>query len=153
MSSIRLTLEEINTILHGGVIERVGGPSLKIHAHVGKERDPDVPGKVSDGYHTFDELYEHRIFLYIKICEMIHAICEEAGGQCFCPVWRSERHSDGSRIPGWFVLGINEERGKQITYHLPMRYWDNAKFAKKRDRAPEFDGHTSSDVLTRISKL
>lgn len=25
-------------------------------------------GEVSDGYHTFDELYEHRVALFIALC-------------------------------------------------------------------------------------
>lgn len=25
-------------------------------------------GDISDGYHTFDELYEHRCLLFIRLC-------------------------------------------------------------------------------------
>lgn len=100
-------------------------------------------GVFSDGYHTFDELYEHRIALFIALCYNIAAHLS----------WKSKVHSDGSVWDGWFILGINKAPGKQITYHLPMSKWDACYFAQELDKAPEFDGHTSADVLERISKL
>lgn len=66
-----------------------------------------------DGYHTFGELYEHRITLFITVC-MLLRLHTNAG------VWRSKWHSDGSEYPGWFIMGIGREKGKQITYHLPI---------------------------------
>lgn len=138
MTSLRLSIEQINQILRGRIIERTGGPTIKVWA------DKELVGLVSDGYHTFNELYEHRIVLFIALCKKMHETRT---------VWRTEFHSDGSRIEGWFLLGINTQMGEQITYHLPMRMWDECRFASKCDRAPAFDGHTSADVLERISKL
>lgn len=105
-----------------------------------------APGGISDGYHTFDELYEHRIVNFIALCRIIE------GGGLF-DVWRSTTHSDGSVWDGWFILGINHEPGKQITYHLPVSKWEETAFASTLDCAPEFDGHTSADVLERIKQL
>ena len=102
--------------------------------------------KISDGYHTFEELYEHRIMLFI-------ALCKELDDTFKAPVWRSKKHSDGSAWDGWFLLGINKKSGQQITYHLPISKWDITDFAEELDKAPDFDGHTSGDVLNRISKL
>jgi hypothetical protein len=99
--------------------------------------------QISDGYHTFGELYEHRITLFIALCRRL-----EKGR-----VWRSQAHSDGSVWEGWFVLGIDYEQGKQITYHLPMSKWEETDFADTLDKAPEYDGHTSEDVLQRIKRL
>ncbi len=101
--------------------------------------------KISDGYHTFGELYQHRIEIYIALCKKEHYQNNS--------VWRSRLHSDGSEMDGWFVLGINTENGKQITYHLPSVYWIDTLFAITLDKAPEFDGHTSAQVLERISLL
>lgn len=101
---------------------------------------------VSDGYHTFEELYEHRITLYIALCKQYM----KATG--FRP-WRSQLHSDGSGFDGWFVLGLMDEPGKQITYHLPDSKWEETSFAETLDRAPEFDGHTSNDVLKRLAYI
>lgn len=99
-------------------------------------------GEMSDGYHTFNELYDHRIALFI-------ALCRQLGDE----VWRSRLHSDGTGFEGWFVLGINSDPGSQITYHLPDNKWDECKFAATLDRAPQFDGHTSADVVSRLGRL
>lgn len=98
--------------------------------------------EVSDGYHTFDELYDHRIMLWIKLCE---AISEHKY------VWASVKHSDGSTFGDWFVLGVNDKKGEQITYHIPARYWnDVCEFANILKKAPDFDGHSSRDVIDRL---
>lgn len=102
-------------------------------------------GETSDGYHTFNELYEHRIALFMALCS---AISRETGG-----VWRSKLHSDGSAIEGWFVMGIGTEPGEQITYHLPIAKWEFCWFAEERPHAPAFDGHTSADVVRRLAGL
>ncbi len=112
---------------------------------------------ISDGYHTFGELYEHRITLFIALCRQVQYISEikfrrpnrfDNNG-----VWRSETMSDGSRWEGWFLLGIGKEKGSQITYHLPVSKWTDCEFAETLAIAPEFDGHTSADVLERLAKL
>lgn len=97
--------------------------------------------EVSDGYHTINELYEHRINLFIALCKRIN--------DC----WRSDTHSDGTSFEGWFILGINKSQGSQITYHLPMSRWDDCDFATTLFKAPEWDGHTSNDVLKRLLEL
>ncbi len=101
-------------------------------------------GEVSDGYHTFNELYEHRNMLFIKLCRALN--------RAFY-VWKSKTHSDGTTIPGWFILGLNKEPGEQITYHLPLYLWDEAGFAEPLLQAPPFDGHTSENVLDRLANL
>lgn len=106
--------------------------------------------EISDGYHTFGELYEHRITLYIALCKWVRSFMYREGNG---DVWRSKLHSDGSSFDGWFILGINKEKGEQITYHLPLEKWNETGFAETLEKAPEFDGHTSEDVLERIKKL
>jgi hypothetical protein len=103
---------------------------------------------VSDGYHTFAELYDHRIALFIALCEHIDRVTPTGN------VWRSKLHSDGSSFDGWFIMGIGREPGTQISYHLPMSRWAETDWLGTEDeRAPEFDGHTSADVLARIGRL
>jgi hypothetical protein len=102
-------------------------------------------GSISDGYHTFDELYDHRITLFIALCAEVDA--RTSTGY----VWRSKLHSDGSAIDGWFVMGIGTAPGKQITYHLPLSRWDETDWlGTENERAPDFDGHSSADVLARL---
>ena len=113
----------------------------------------DERGRISDGYHTFDELYEHRIELWITLCRMFRYKIN--GNGIHRDVWKTRFHSDGSYIDGWFVLGLgnNSYYGPQITYHLPISKWDECSFADTLDKAPEWDGHTSVDVLQRLRKL
>lgn len=111
----------------------------------------DIKGddKTTDGYHTFQELYDHRITLYIALCRLVVTRVPHVETH----VWRSRLHSDGSSIPGWFVLGIGTEPGRQITYHLPLERWDETRFAIELERGPAFDGHTAVDVLARLREL
>lgn len=105
-------------------------------------------GDLSDGYHTFNELYEHRIELYITLCRML-----AAKDYNDYPVWRAKAHYDGEEMMGWFLLGINYKPGRVITYHLPMIKWDETNFAATLSVGVEWDGHTSADVLKRLKDL
>ena len=69
-------------------------------------------------------------------------------------MWCSTKHSDGSSLGDWFVLGINKQEGKQITYHIPARYWEEVtEFADILKKAPKWDGHTPEDVLERLANF
>lgn len=118
-----------------------------------KKHAKSCKGCDCDGYHTFDELYEHRITLYIALCRIYRTKTVRQFGIHAPKVWRSKYHSDGSNWDGWFIMGISEENGEQITYHLPMSKWDETGFAETLGKAPEFDGHTSEDVLERLKNL
>lgn len=106
---------------------------------------------IHDGYHTFDELYDHRVTLYIALCKSLQNHQFK-----FLEIWRSKRHSDGELCFGTgsqFVLGIGREAGRQITYHIPVERWNECDFATTLDRAHEWDKHTSEDVLERLKDL
>jgi len=108
-----------------------------------------------DGYHTFKELYNHRITLYIALCR---ELSNDPGNfrNDKNRVWRSKRHSDGEICFGTgtqFVLGIGKEKGKQITYHIPIEMWEETDFAETLEQAPEWDGHTSDEVIERLKEL
>lgn len=108
--------------------------------------------QVSDGYHTIAELYDHRITLYIALCKMLDEYSIELGNSS--NVWRSKTHSDGNpAYDGWFIMGVGKEKGEQISYHIPLSRWDETNFAETLEKAPEFDGHTSADVLERLKGL
>ena len=112
----------------------------------------------SDGDHTFEELYDHRITLFISLCHCIIDFMNLAsecgvGKNDTIPVWRSKVNGDGTIWKESFIMGINTEPGKQITYHIPLERWEETNFAKTLDQAPPFDGHTSADVLERLSKI
>lgn len=92
-------------------------------------------GEVSDGYHTFDELYEHRHALFLALCASNPSKV----------TWKSHN------IPGWFLLEMKTDSG-QISYHLPTEYLPQVEKAFVRDDSTEWDGHTSQDVVKRLLK-
>jgi len=96
-----------------------------------------------DGYHTFDELYAHRVELFITLCRNIKKTKS----------WKSKKHSDGTQWKDWFIMGIETAPGRQITYHIPIAKWKETNFVISMPRAPKFDGHTSNDVLKRLKNL
>ena len=100
------------------------------------------PGQISDGYHTFDELYEHRITLFIALMKSHPKIS-----------WRANNHCDGSMFDGWFIAGMHLPTG-DITYHLPRKLWfslDNFGI-ETRLNAPKWDGHSSEDTIRRLQE-
>lgn len=107
-----------------------------------------VVGKeCSDGFHTFDELYEHRCALF---CVLLKNLRRDYS------CWKSKKHSDGS-IPfnnlEYFICGI-ETRDGQITYHMKIDpWWNRLEDTFEYEIAPPYDGHTSKDVIERLLKL
>lgn len=103
-----------------------------------------INGNTSDGYHTFNELYEHRHYLFIAL---MYAL------QTQSRTWISSKHADKSSFDGSFIAGINLPTGP-ITYHLPNRLWIACVGAEAKvlDQAPPWDGHTSTDVLNRLAR-
>lgn len=104
---------------------------------------PCIPGKTSDGFHTFDELYEHRCLLFLAFLR--HHSPKDIQ-------WKSRKHHDGSQFPGWFMVGTDLS-GLQISYHLPESMWDLAWFLPEYDCAPrDWDGHSPQDVCDRLRR-
>lgn len=103
-----------------------------------------VPGgyndNISDGCHTFGELYEHRTKLFATICNAHKDIS-----------WKAKFHEDGSMYNGMFIVGIETPEG-QATYHCEMEYWDLFKL-KEHEHAPHWDGHTPEEAIDRILNL
>lgn len=95
--------------------------------------------KISDGYHTFADLYEQRLILSAALAKNNpHA-------------WKSKRHEDGS-VPfggGWFIMGFDTDEGC-YTYHYELKDWDLFQ-CKELDKGKPWDGHTSKDVRRLLS--
>ena len=98
-------------------------------------------GDLSDGYHTFNELYHHRAVLFSVIC---NSIPDKS--------WKSKLHDTGDMYDGMFIVGIETPSG-QATYHYDIDpYWDMFK-VKELEKAPKWDGHTPQEAIERISAL
>lgn len=119
---------------------------------VGKKSNLDT-NLISDGYHTFGELYEHRITLFITLCRTLRQVGMLLDSEAAIKVWRSKLHHDETAYDGWFIMGINLDKGNQISYHLPESKWQETNFCVTLTKAPEWDGHTSADVLERLKSL
>ena len=98
------------------------------------------PGQVSDGYHTFDELYEHRCLLFVSLSYWVPGI------------FKTRKNDKGEEWQGWFIAGLNTPWG-QITYHLPDSMWDMIETDYELERNDQYDGHTSKDVAERLHKM
>ena len=97
----------------------------------------DSVGDLSDGYHTFDELYYHRCVLFSLICN-----------QNDIAAWKSKKHFTGDMYDGMFIVGIETPYG-QVTYHYDLKYWDTFN-VQELETAPEWDGSSPSDCIERI---
>lgn len=98
----------------------------------------EINGKTSDGYHTFDELYEHRVTLFLNLVSV-------SG-------WESYFKRD--HYEGWHAVYLIIPDGGQISYHVPDKW---TKFLEKNSKditnEPDiYDGHNSEIVLERLGK-
>lgn len=92
-----------------------------------------ISEELSDGYHSFKELYYHRMVLFAVVCNTYKDLA-----------WKSKLHADGTMFDGYFITGIETPAGN-YTYHYHIDYWD--KFdVKELPNAPEWDGHQAKDV-------
>lgn len=95
---------------------------------------------ISDGSHTFEELYYHRMVLFSMICNLHKD-----------KAWKSKLHDDGTMYDDYFIVGIITDEG-DFTYHYHLDYWENFK-VKELELAPKWDGHTSKDIVRLYSLL
>lgn len=105
-----------------------------------KESDVEL---ISDGYHTFKELYEYRL-LYNA------AFFNELVKNNVCKVHKSKKHSDGELCfgGGWFIVMAELPTG-QVSNHYELKDWDLFK-CEEQDTADVWDGHTPEEASNRI---
>ena len=101
---------------------------------------PDF-GEVSDGYHTFNELYEHRTILFACLTKVYNPD----------KVWMSNKHHDGSMFSGMFIVGMETPAGT-VTYHIDNKYKALFSHVRSLERAPKWDGSTPKDGLDYLIK-
>ena len=98
-------------------------------------------GTITDGYHSFDELYEHRNLLFLNF--LIHADYREEV---------TTYYTEDPNIPGWILVVMKSKKLGQISYHMEEGY---SQFLKYITKIPweqhEWDGHTSQEVIYRLA--
>ena len=99
-------------------------------------------GDLSDGFHTFNGLYEQRMILFAAL---VKAYKDKA--------WKSHRHEDGELCfgGGWFIVGIDTPKGS-YTYHYEDKFW-NMFDCVELPRSKHWDGHTEKDAMERLMSL
>lgn len=100
-------------------------------------------GRVSDGYHTFNELY-----LYRKLYNA--ALFNEWAKSGLYEVHKSLRHSDGELCfgGGWFVVSATLPTGQVSNHYKDSDF--HLFSVPERERAMEWDGHTPAIAADRI---
>ena len=101
-------------------------------------------GNTSDGYHTFNELYDFRKAYNV-------ALFNEWAKQGKYDVHKSVRHHDGTNCfgGGWFIVVAVLPDG-QISNHYEIKDWYLFDVEIVDKAKHEFDGHTSQDVINRL---
>jgi hypothetical protein len=124
--------------------QRIGEAVLALIAGCG----PDGAGSVSDGYHTFNELYEYR--------KLYNAALFNEWARFDIPhfgVHKSTRHSDGEECfgGGWFIVVADLPTG-QISNHYKMEDFHLFKIPEC-EKATEWDGHTPQQAAERLRRF
>lgn len=113
--------------------------------------------QVSDGWHTFSDLYDIRLAYNVALfnewgrdseeCDFISLPAKH-------DVHKSQRHHDGELCfgGGWFIVVANLPSG-QISNHYEMKHWDLFRVPETEKAKYEWDGHTSEDVINRLKSL
>ncbi len=115
------------------------------------KRDSSFPtNQLSDGFHTFAELYEFRKAYNALLFNQ----WSELG---MYDVHKSMLHNDGEEIfpdspHTWFIVCATLPTG-QISNHYKVADWDLFKVRAVKKAKYPWDGHTSQDVLQRILNL
>jgi hypothetical protein len=118
-------------------------------------------GAFSDGYHSFDELYEFRKVYNAALFNewAAHKSTAQGYGQALFNmpkynVHKSMRHYTGEECfgGGWFIVVAVLPTG-QISNHYEMKDWDLFKIPIKPTALFPFDEHTPQDVIARLQAL
>lgn len=128
----RYSIDDIVSAMNGGIT----GPLNSFSDYISKHK-----GDISDGYHTFNELYDHRAALTAALFKTLPSEY----------VYKSKKHHDGTMYDGMFIAcaklpGVDG----WISYHYDIDPWWNVFNIRDVDRALKWDGHTPNDVIERL---
>ena len=143
LDNIRTEIEQMTPTYHNDdwfIRDLV--PISKVIKIIDKYRESVDMGEVSDGYHTFNQLYYQRAVLFATIVNLNKD-----------KAWKSFKHSDGNycfdKNGEWFIVGVDTPKGS-YTYHYSKEYWDMFD-CEELECGKEWDGHTEVDVTRLLS--
>lgn len=111
-------------------------------------------GNVSDGFHTFNELYYYRLCYNAALINSLVSLKTDNPAKFKdIKVCKSKKHFGGEPCygGGWFIVIVNTPWG-QISNHYKLEYWDmfNCPVAKE---SWKWDGHGMKEAMERLNKL
>lgn len=97
---------------------------------------------ISDGYHTFGQLYFQRMMLFATLVNLFPHLS-----------WKTKRHEEGEECfgGGWFLVTIDTPAGA-YGYHYEMKYWDMFNCVEL-DKAKPWDGYSEENVDRLLSLI
>lgn len=113
-----------------------------------------TPEGISDGYHTFDELYYYRLCYNASFINTLVKLIEENPDKFKdIKVCKSKKHFGGEPCygGGWFIVMINTPWG-QISNHYKLEYWDMFN-CRAINVSWKWDGHSMKEAMERLNKL
>ena len=148
--------EEID-LSQAGTLETVDDAVKRLNSKI-LDLPSDAVEKISDGYHTFEELYEFRKMynaaLFNEWEKYRVSTPDKSYEACKYDAHKSWRHNDGELCfgGGWFIVVAKLPTGL-ISNHYKAEDWDLFRIPEAEQARYEFDGHTSKDVLDRLKAL
>lgn len=103
--------------------------------------DPDDRKHISDGHHTFAELYAHRRALTLAL---MRAFPQDS--------FRTRHHHPDDNVPmfdGCFLVGIDTPAG-DIRYHVGVEHWSLFDGIRTVPHAPPWDGAGPAETVARL---
>jgi hypothetical protein len=119
----------------------------EIIAHLKNTSENFDDNKISDGWHTFGELYEFRKLYNAALFNAWH----DSGK---VEVYKSVRHHDGELCFGGkhFIVVAILTKG-QISNHYKIDDWDLFDIPSYHSAKHAWDGHSSKDVVNRLKNF
>lgn len=144
--------KSVNQDLDGGDFEHITAKPSYVMQHACDPefmRRQEDAGLVTDGYHTFDELYEFR-----KVYNAL--LFSEWSDLGLYGVHKSWKHEDGEWCFGkekeWFIVCAKLPSGT-ISNHYKAEDWDLFQVPEYEKSIFPYDGHTPQDTLVRMKSL
>lgn len=109
-----------------------------LHCDIVFSKDQVNLNNISDGYHTFEELYYHKMVMFSIICN------QNKDKAC-----KSKLHADGTMYKNHFIAEIKTPEGN-FSYHFDLKYWDWFEIPAV-EKAPKWDGHQPKDIDRLLS--
>lgn len=117
-----------------------------------------VDENTNDGYHSFKELYEHRMVLTAALFNTWYITARHWDRPSIGYVWVKDICKSRVPIeeepyfdPEWFIVWAMLPEG-QVSYHYKMEYWDLFQIPEATT-PPVWDGHSAQDVVNRFAAL